>query len=166
MSDVHEELAGTRAAVDEMIAATERCASIWLTPSAPGKWSPSQVVEHVARALEESANVAAGAPTKFPSFPFFFRPLIRMMFFNRVLKNNAFPKGKTAKSLDPESGPPTPAQARTRLQGAFEKFDRECREVGRTGRKVKSGIFGSVSPEDFVRFQGIHIRHHRQQMHC
>jgi hypothetical protein len=124
------------------------------------------VVEHVARALEESANVAAGAPTKFPTLPFFMRPLIRMMFFNRVLKNNAFPKGKTAKSLDPESGPPTPALARSRLEAALEKFDRECREVGRTGRKVNSGIFGSVSVEDYVRFQGIHIRHHRQQMPC
>ena len=37
-------------------------------PRAPGKWSPSQIIEHVARSLEESANMAAGRPSKFPSF--------------------------------------------------------------------------------------------------
>jgi len=63
MADVSTVLAGNRAAVDDLIAAADRTGAAWATPRAPGKWSPSQVVEHVARALEESANVVAGTPS-------------------------------------------------------------------------------------------------------
>jgi len=89
MADVAEALAGNRAAVDELVSGAERAAGVWTTPRAPGKWSPSQVVEHVARALEESANVVAGVPSKFPTFPAFLRPLARGLFFNRVLRTGA-----------------------------------------------------------------------------
>jgi hypothetical protein len=44
MTDVSAQLA-QRAAVDELIAATEKSASRWAQPSPPGKWSPSQVLE-------------------------------------------------------------------------------------------------------------------------
>jgi len=35
-----------------------------LAPCAPGKWSPSQIVELVARGFEEDANMAAGRASK------------------------------------------------------------------------------------------------------
>ena len=49
MADVNDVLAANRAAVLDLVAAAERSAATWTTPRAPGKWSPSQVVEHVAR---------------------------------------------------------------------------------------------------------------------
>ena len=64
MADVNDVLAANRAAVIDLVAAAERSAATWTTPRAPGKWSPSQVVEHVARGLEEAANVVSGAPSK------------------------------------------------------------------------------------------------------
>ena len=102
MADVNEVLAANRAAVTDLVAAAERSAATWTTPRAPGKWSPSQVVEHVARTLEESANVVSGAPSKFKPLPAFLRPLARL-FFYRVLKKNAFPKAKAAKAFNPTS---------------------------------------------------------------
>jgi hypothetical protein len=63
MADVNDVLAANRAAVLDLVAAAERSAATWTTPRAPGKWSPSQVVEHVARGLDEGANVASGAPS-------------------------------------------------------------------------------------------------------
>jgi hypothetical protein len=42
-------LAANRSAVDDLIAAAERATPNWTTPRAPGKWSPAQVAEHVAR---------------------------------------------------------------------------------------------------------------------
>jgi hypothetical protein len=54
MADVNDVLAANRAAVIDVVVAAERSAATWTTPRAPGKWSPSQVVEHVARSLEES----------------------------------------------------------------------------------------------------------------
>jgi hypothetical protein len=74
MADVNDVLAANRAAVIDLVAAAERSATTWTTPYAPGKWSPSQVVEHVARGLEEAANVVSGAPL-IPMPPAFVRPL-------------------------------------------------------------------------------------------
>src|SRR5262245_33869281 len=114
MADVDTALAANRQAVADLIAAATRSAGTWTVPRAPGKWSPSQIVEHVARSLEESANVVSGAPSKFPTLPTFVRPLVRGVFFNRVLKKSAFPKAKTRKAFDPESGPTSPDLARVR----------------------------------------------------
>ena len=126
MTDVNDVLAANRATVMDLVAAAERSATTWTTPCAPGKWSPSQIVEHVARGLEEGANVVSGAPS-IPMPPAFLRPLARL-FFNRILKKDAFPKGfKAHKTMNPPSGPATPAEARVRLEGAFARFDQECR---------------------------------------
>ena len=125
MADVSPVIAANRDAVNELIAASERCGAAWTTPRAPGKWSPSQIVEHVARSIEESANMMAGAPTKFVALPFFLRPVARTLLFKRVLRTGGFPKARTNKAMDPQAGPATPGDARARLEGAFARFDRE-----------------------------------------
>ena len=128
MADVNDVLADNRVAVLDLVAAAERSAATWTTPRAAGKWSPSQVVEHVAGGLEEAANVVSGAPPSIPMPPAFVRPLLRVLFFNRILKKGVFPNGfKAVKALDPASGPATPAEARVRLEGALARFDQECR---------------------------------------
>ena len=164
MADVNDVLADNRAAEFDLVAAAERSAATWTTPRAPGKWSPSQVVEHVAGGLEEGANIVSGTPS-LPMPPAFLRPLLRLLFFNRILKKAAFPKGfKAHKAMNPPSGPATPAQARVRLEGALARFDQECRRRAASGQHVVSTGFGTVSVVDFVRFSAIHTRHHRQQM--
>jgi hypothetical protein len=74
MAEVNDVLAANRATVIDLVAAAERSAATWTTARAPGKWSPSQVVEHVAGGLEEAANVVSGAPSipmppRFPAPP-------------------------------------------------------------------------------------------------
>jgi DinB superfamily len=114
MADVNDALTANRAAVLDLVAAAERSAPTWTTPPAPGKWSPSQVVEHVAGRMP----------------PAFLRPLLRVLFFNRILKKGVFPNGfKAVKALNPTSGPATPAEARVRLEGALARFDQECRSM-------------------------------------
>ena len=164
MADAGTVLAANRAAVDDLIAAADRTGAAWTTPRAPGKWSPSQVVEHVARALEESANVVAGTPSKFPTFPTMLRPIVRGLFFNRVLRKGRFPKAKTTKALDPATGPATPAEARRRLEGALAQFDQACRTRAASGQIITSTLFGAVSVEDYAKFQELHTRHHRAQL--
>ncbi len=165
MPDINDLLADNRAAVLDLAAAAERSAGSWTTPRAPGKWSPSQVVEHVARGLEEGANIVSGAPSIPMRAPFvLLRPLARL-FFDRTLKKGAFPQGfKALKALDPAGGPATPAEARVRLEGAFARFDQECRRRIASGQHVVSPAFGKVPVEDLVRFNAIHTRHHCQQM--
>jgi hypothetical protein len=162
---VNSTLAANREAVNSLVAAAEGCKAVWTAPRAPGKWSPSQIVEHVARSLDESANLVSGAPTKFPNLPFFLRPVARGFLFNRVLRTGGFPKAKTNKAMDPASGPATPAEARTRLEGALARFDRECRACAEAGKgTIESGAFGRIPLVDYARFIEIHTRHHCKQM--
>lgn len=153
-----------RAAVAELAQAAIACAPVWTVPRAPGKWSPSQVVEHVAMALEESARAVRGEPTRFPRFPRFLRAIARVAFFQQVLRRGRFGRGKTNKAMDPPSGPATPADARARLEGALRAYDAANREAARTRDTFESTIFGTVPLVDYARFQALHTRHHRRQL--
>jgi DinB family protein len=164
MIDVNPVLVANRDAVAELVAASERCAGVWNAPRAPGKWSPSQIVEHVARALDESAKLVAGSPTNFPNLPLLIRPLVRAFVFNRVLRKQTFPKSRTNKAMNPISGPATPAEGRARLEAALARFDRECHACASAGRRVASSTFGTVSLPDYARFMALHTRHHCRQM--
>jgi len=164
MADIDTALAANRDAVDQMIRAAEQSGAAWSTPRAPGKWSPSQVVEHVARGLEEFANIAAGRPSKLPTrLPALVRPIARFM-FKRVLRKAAFPKGfKAHKTMNPASGPATPAEGRIRLETAYQEFDEVCRRIAAGGRPMTTS-FGSFPIQDFVRYNELHTRHHSKQM--
>jgi DinB family protein len=117
----------------------------------------------VARGLEEGAHILSGTPS-IPMPPAFVR-LMGRLFFYRILKKDAFTNGfKAHKAMNPASGPATPAEARERLEGAFAKFDQECRRRKASGQHDVSTGFGTVSVEDFVRFNAIHTRHHCKQM--
>jgi hypothetical protein len=164
MSDIDLPLAGVRAAVAELAAAAERVGAAWTKPRAPGKWSPSQVVEHVARIMEESANVASGMPSKFPTVPFFVRPIVRLLVFRQTLWRKAFPKMKAIAAFVPAAGSATPADGRVRLDGALTRFDQACRARAASGQDVASTIFGAVPVADFARFQELHVRHHVEQI--
>lgn len=164
MADINDVLAANRAAVIELVEATAISAANWTTPRAPGKWSPSQVVEHVAGSLEEGASIVSGAPSKLRTPPFFLRPLVRL-FIKRTLKKGVFPNGfKADKSLDPATGPATPAQARVRLELAHVRFDEECRRRVAGGHDAVAAHYAIVSLEDFIRFNTLHTRHHSKQM--
>jgi Protein of unknown function (DUF1569) len=161
MVDLNTALAESRAALAKLIAAGEKSGAAWTTPRAEGKWSPSQIVEHVARALEESGKNIKGEPSAFPNMPVFVRPVIRGLFFNRILKKNAFINGRTNKAMNPIAGPPTPADGRARLQQAHESFERACKD---TGPRFNHGIFGDISTADYARFQALHTLHHTKQI--
>jgi len=163
MNDLESILADNRAAVERLIAAAEGSADAWTEPRAPRKWSPAQIVEHVAMSLEEGGNVVAGRPAKLPSLPFFLRPLAALM-FKRVLRKGGFPNVKTNKAMDPPRGPADPGAGRERLLGATAVFEAECRARAAMGRDAVSHTFGRVKVEEYARFVALHTRHHLAQM--
>ena len=164
MPDIDLPLAGVRAAIDDLAAAAEGAGVAWTRPRAPGKWSPSQVVEHVARIMEESANVAAGRPSKFPTIPFLLRPIVRLLVFKRTLWRGAFPKMKAIGAFTPAAGSATQADGPVRLHGALTGFEQACRARAASGQDVASTMFGAVPVADFAKFQELHVRHHILQM--
>ena len=162
MVDLNSALVESRAALAKLIAAAAaKSGAAWTTPRAAGKWSPSQIVEHVARTLEESGKNIKGEPSAYPNLPVFVRPVIRGLFFNRVLKKNAFIKSRTNKALNPIAGPASPADGRARLQQAHAMFERACKD---TGPRFNHGIFGDISTADYARFQALHTLHHTKQI--
>jgi hypothetical protein len=163
MTEIDTALAASRDAADELIRAGEQSGAAWIVPRAPAKWSPSQIVEHVARGLEEAVNIATGRPSPVSMPPAVVRPISRFV-FKRVLRKAAFPNGLRAhKAVNPASGPATPAEGRIRLETAHQKFDETCRRIAADGRPMTT-IFGSVPVQDLVRFLELHTRHHTKQM--
>jgi hypothetical protein len=155
------DLVRIRAAVDDFLRASDGCADVWTAAPAPGKWSPSQLVEHVARSLEESARDAVGQRSKLPQLPAPARFLARQILFKRVLRNGRFPRARTNTAMDPESGPSTPADGRARLNRASEEFELAIQRVEGV---ATSKVFGTVQVSDYVRFQELHTRHHLAQL--
>src|SRR5512132_412597 len=164
MSEFNTALSGVHDAVGALLGTADGVGSFWKIPRAPGKWSPSQVVEHVARIMEESAKVAAGAPSAFPTVPFFLRPIARIFVFKRILRRKSFLKMKAIDAMDPPLGSATPREARVRLEAVLTRFDQACRARAASGQKVASTIFGAVPVADFARFQELHVRHHHLQL--
>ncbi len=164
MADIDTALAANRDAIEQLIRAGEQSGAAWIAPRAPGKWSPSQILEHVAAGLEEFAKIATGRPSGLPMPPAVIRRIAHFVFFKRVLRKATFPKGlKTHKATNPTSGPATPAEGRVRLETAHEKFEEVCRRIAADGRPMRT-IFGPVPVQDLVRFIELHTRHHSKQM--
>jgi hypothetical protein len=167
MSNLDALLAANRSAVDDLIAVAERAQPNWNTPRAAGKWSPAQVTEHVARSLEEAANVVANRPSKLPTLPTFIRPIAGFM-LRRIVRSGKFPKAKTNGAMNPARTSPTipnsPAEAKARLQSALTVFERECRARVASRQPVESPAFGTVTVEDYARFTELHTRHHTKQI--
>jgi hypothetical protein len=164
MAQIDTIVEGNRAAVNDLVAAARARENSWTTPRAPGKWSPSQLVEHVARSLEESANEVRGLPSKFPRLPFFLKPVARTMLFNRVVRSGVFPRARTSRPFNPIEGPATPVDAQRRLEQAVGSFIEACRECSAGNQPVKSIVFGVVTVDDYAKFQECHIRHHTRQL--
>jgi hypothetical protein len=164
MSELNTSLRSLDTAVGAILATADGVGSAWKIPRAPGKWSPSQVLEHVARIMDESAKVVAGAPSAFPTMPFLLRPIIRLLVFRRILRRKAFLKMKAIEAMDPPVGPATPAAARVRLKAVLARFDQASRARAASGQDVASPIFGAVPVADFARFQELHVRHHHLQL--
>ena len=163
-NDLDRSLGDLGAAIAEFLKATDAARPQWTVPRGPGKWSPSQVAEHVARIMEQSANVVVGTPSNFPTIPTPFRPIIRAFMFRRILRRKAFLTMKAIEAFDPPVGSPTPEEGRRRLEEVLVRFKQACHARSASGQAVASTIFGSVPVADFARFQELHVRHHLQQL--
>jgi len=165
MAGVAEAMQQNRQAADALCAAADGASEVWEVPRARGKWSPSQVVEHVSRALEQSTRELRGEPSLFPTFPPLLQPVMRGLFFNWIVRRGAFPRGtRTNKAMDPERGASTPAEARARIHEAIHDLDQAVKTRAGGFGPVHSGAFGAVPLSDYLMFQAIHTRHHTRQV--
>ena len=162
MPDLTDRLAAARAALDELIRAADACAGVWAIPAAPGKWSPAQVVEHVARSFEAGALDLVGKRSGLVNLPAPVRFVARKLLFERVLARGRFPRAKTNGAMDPVAGSASPAEAADRLDGVWRRFADAC--AAASGDLARSRVFGNVPIAAYVQFHELHARHHTAQM--
>jgi hypothetical protein len=153
----------SRLAVGQLVAAAEATGVGWAIPQAPGKWSPSQIVEHIARAFDGSVAMAEGRPSAFPRIPALLHPPLRIV-FRRLLKVGTFPKGRTTRGMNPAAGSATPDEARARIEAAHARYEDACRGLAVRGAPMRTPMFGAVPLGDFIRFMELHTRHHLRQL--
>jgi hypothetical protein len=162
MPDLHPSLESHREAVDAFLrTAREVPAGRWAEPRASGKWSPGQVVEHVARAYEVNRAVLHGRASM--SAPRWLRPLIRKFLLMPVLRHGRFiPGSKSPGVFRPGPSPAPPAELIGRLAAAAAAFESDAAALGTD--TLDHPFFGRLALGDFVRLQEIHARHHRLQL--
>jgi hypothetical protein len=114
--------------------------------------------------LEETGNDMAGRKTRFLALPAPVRVVVRALVFNRIVRHRRFFKARTNRAMNPEAGPPSAAQAGSRLREALAALEVAVHACAVEGDTIRSVVFGRVTLEDYVVFQELHVRHHRAQL--
>ena len=131
-----------------------------------GKWTPAQIVEHLASGLELSAGKFAERRTKPPMAR---RPRTAREVVARLLIFGLrwFPPGFRA----PEGTAPAPgvqrAAAEARFRGglnAWEALERDLLPKRPRDLFVKHPALGDLTMAEWLRFHEIHARHHARQI--
>jgi hypothetical protein len=161
--DLQTALGTHHQAVDAFLAVARGIpAARWSQPRAAGKWSPGQVVEHLALAYEVNRNVLHDTACGVAA-PRILRPLIRKFLLNPVLRRGRFiPGSKSPKVFQPSASPAAPAVLLDRLQAAANAFEGETAAF--RAATIDHPFFGRLPLVDFVRLQEIHTQHHRGQV--
>ena len=132
----------------------------------PGKWTPAQIVEHLALGLNLSAETFRSrrnhAPmSRRPRTPA--ETVARLFIFGF----RWFPPGRKA----PERATPAPGVTRAAAEAhflagieAWDQVDRTLLPERRANLFVKHPRMGDLTVEEWMRFHVIHARHHARQI--
>ena len=145
----------------------------WRRPRGEGKWSPAQLVEHVALAYEQAAaelrGDAAGRTTTSPLR----RRLLRWLLLPTILGTGRLPAGAPApRVLRPRGEPvpdaPAPDQEAlvARFHAAAARLADAVADAERASarRLVAHPYFGALSARTTWRLLTIHTRHHARHL--
>jgi hypothetical protein len=132
----------------------------------PGKWTPAQIVEHLALALEMSAATFAARRAKGPMAR---RGTTLKEKIGKVFTFGLgwFPPGRKA----PQATTPPPrvdghaAEIHFRTAvAAWETMERDLLPARRHDLFVKHPRLGDLTLEEWARFHVVHARHHARQI--
>ena len=165
MSDIQAIIRHNQVAVAEFLEALDAVpAADWDRPSAPGKWSPAQVADHVAIVYEVGRKLMEGT-ARDPSAPRWLRPLFRLMVRATILRTGRFPRSRTANAFEPASRPPSRDVLSDRIEAASRAFEeRAAQQAQGGGGTFDHPAFGRFGVSDYVRFQAHHTKHHQAQL--
>lgn len=156
-----------RVAVATFLEAAERVpAGGWATPSAPGKWSPAQIAEHMALVYEALLRELAGEAAMAARLPPLRQKVLRWVLLPHILFHRSFPvRARAPRETRPGDAHPDRSTVLARLREMAERFEHELDRARATGdAHLTHPYFGSVPPVKTLRFCAVHLEHHRRQL--
>jgi hypothetical protein len=137
------------------------------TRAPTGKWSPAQIVEHLALSIETSgarfAERSARPPVRRRS-----RGLVNHAAFWCVIRRGWFPSGFRAPAGARPGAAPAPRAVERRFRESHARFDMLASTLlpGRAADLfVRHPAIGDMTVEEWLRFHVVHCRHHARQVH-
>lgn len=132
----------------------------------PGKWTPAQIVEHLALAIETSATAFMARKAK--------EPMVRRptTLFEKIASLFVFGLGRFPPGLKaPERTTPQPSVegrfAEDHFRSALAKWDAVVRDIlPKRGQDLfaKHPRLGDLTIGEWTRFHLVHARHHARQI--
>ncbi len=132
----------------------------------PGKWSPAEIVDHLATAMENSAKGFASRVDK-PPMRRRPRSVAQRLAHVALLGVGWFPRGRKAPETTRPAARPDRAATERRLRAGVEAFlDLERRLVPARASDLflKHPVLGDLTLPEFMRFHVRHAQHHRKQI--
>jgi hypothetical protein len=153
-----------RASVLEFLAAAravdEEC---WARPSAPGKWSPGQVAEHLRVTYEVLLRELRGGSGMRIRLPWWRRAVLRATVLPRIVARGRFPAGAPAvREIRPGDGPFDRAATLSGLETLAAALGEQLE--ARPGASLSHAFFGKMTAPVGLRVLAAHNRHHAAQL--
>lgn len=159
--------ASHQAAVAEFVAAAAALSpEQWTMPVAPGKWSPSQIAEHVRLTYEVLANELEGHPGLRPRTSAWLRVWLRIRYLGGILRTGRFPQAARApREVRPGPGPFVKSVILEAVLDGAVRLETNLRSRWNDpGVAVTHHLFGRLSAAQAFRLVTVHTQHHRAQL--
>lgn len=165
MDDIHAATDVLRTAAGAFKARALRVPdSAWNASPKPGRWSPAQVVDHVGVSTRVAHDAILGR-AHFFRLPKFVRPLAGALLFKRTLAKGLPKKSKGPAVMAPAVTPSPREQLIRRLDEEIESLAGAAQTLARSGiTHFEHTVFGRLSVADYLRFNALHVDHHREQL--
>ncbi len=167
MTDWEGAMMAHDAAVTHLVAAAQAVSpDRWAVAPAPGKWSPAEVMVHVALTYEHLTREQQGTATIPVLLPRWKAWMLRRFILPRLLAGRPLPPGVRApREVRPGGELPDPRAAVARLESATAAWaSAMAQNHRRGGGQSIHPFFGALPLPTMLRFVALHTTHHRRQL--
>jgi hypothetical protein len=159
------ELALHRRATETLLEAASRVDDArWNEPIAEGKWTPSEILDHLITSYEVLLRELSGGGGMQIRTSAWQQVLLRLLYVPRILRTGWFPKGARApRETRPAGRGLTKAESTALFRTRAEEFETAVRAAP-PSQQLTHAYFGTWSVTRGVALCARHIEHHAAQL--
>lgn len=137
----------------------------WALAPQPGKWSPSEIAQHLILAYEPPLAELAGGRGFVVRVPWWKRVVLRWRVLPQILERGKLPRGAPApREARPQGGIATPQEAVRLLRERSERFAQRLAEAEALRPvRLTHAYFGRLTAPQILKMMAVHAQHHRAQ---